>query len=63
MTERDYAYQVLSGPPIETEADHFLRCPTCGTWLNCRRLGDLLDHEEWCTHGGNISTRPGKLIQ
>jgi hypothetical protein len=60
MTERDHAYRVLSGPPIETEADHVLRCPTCGTWIDCRPLSELLDHEEWCRRRCNTSPMPGR---
>ena len=27
-----------------TEADHFLRCPDCGGWIDIRDLGAVLDH-------------------
>jgi hypothetical protein len=30
----DYPHEVIGGPPIEREADHFIR------WLDCRDLGD-----------------------
>jgi hypothetical protein len=62
MAERDYPYQVIAGPRIETEADHFLRCPTCGTWIDCRRLGEVLEHEKWCACGEHSTPKPGKLI-
>jgi len=28
------------------EADHFIDCPECGQPIDCRRLGDVLHHEE-----------------
>ena len=33
-------------PPSDDEADHFYRCPVCGQAVDCRRLGDVLHHEE-----------------
>ena len=24
--------------PVENEADHFMQCPACGGWLDCRDL-------------------------
>ncbi|RAI44690.1 hypothetical protein [Rhodoplanes roseus] len=26
------------------EADHLVRCPACGGWIDCRDLGWVLDH-------------------
>jgi predicted RNA-binding Zn-ribbon protein involved in translation (DUF1610 family) len=55
-----YPYQVIGGRPIETEADHFFHCPRCGTWIDCRRLGELLAHEQWCTAQRNTTSMPGR---
>lgn len=33
-------------PPGDKEAEHFLLCPACGQAVDCRRLGDVLHHEE-----------------
>jgi hypothetical protein len=49
----DYPHEVIGGPPIESEADHFIHCPACGTWIDCRNLGELLAQEDWCTRDGN----------
>jgi hypothetical protein len=27
------------------EAEHFIQCPTCGGWIDCRDLGQVLEHE------------------
>jgi hypothetical protein len=29
----------LLGDPPESEAEHFIRCPACGGWIDCRDLG------------------------
>jgi hypothetical protein len=59
VIQRDYPYQVVSGPAIEEEANHFFHCPECGTWIDCRRLDQLLCHEDWCTHSKNTTPMPG----
>jgi hypothetical protein len=28
-----------------SEAEHFIRCPTCGGLVDCRDLGQVLEHE------------------
>jgi hypothetical protein len=35
-----------------SEAEHFLRCPACGGWIDCRDLGQVFEHE-----GGRCHTR------
>jgi hypothetical protein len=27
------------------DADHFMRCETCGGWIDCRDLRSVFDHE------------------
>jgi hypothetical protein len=51
--------EVIAGLPIEPESDHFFQCPRCGTWIDCRWLGELLSHEDWCTCLGNTTPMPG----
>ena len=34
----------LGGPPT-SEADHFIRRPACGGWIDCRDLGQVFQHE------------------
>jgi hypothetical protein len=34
----------IDGKP-SNEAEHFMRCPTCGGWLDMRDLGQVFDHE------------------
>jgi hypothetical protein len=29
----------------KTDAEHFIRCPACGGWIDYRDLGHVLDHE------------------
>jgi hypothetical protein len=33
------------GAPPADEAEHFIRCPACSGWIDCRDLGHVLDHE------------------
>jgi len=34
--------------PPKSEVDHYIRCPACGGWIDCRDLGLALDHEVRC---------------
>ena len=33
------------GGPIESEREHFIKCPACGGWIDCRDLGQVFEHE------------------
>jgi hypothetical protein len=33
------------GDPPASEAEHFIRCPVCGGWIDCRDLGQVFEHE------------------
>ena len=33
------------GKPLTDEAEHFIRCPACGGWIDCRDLGQVFEHE------------------
>jgi hypothetical protein len=39
-----YIGKPLGDPPKE-EADHFIRCPACNGWIDCRDLGQIFEHE------------------
>jgi hypothetical protein len=34
------------GQPPANEADHFIQCPVCRTWIDMRDLGQILEHED-----------------
>jgi hypothetical protein len=36
--------QRVGGEPA-SEAEHYIRCPDCGGWIDCRDLGAVLEHE------------------
>lgn len=46
---RDYLNRLpsmsLDGIPAD-ERVHFIRCEACGQYMDCRRLGDVLHHED-----------------
>ena len=33
------------GKPATDEAEHFIRCPACGGWIDCRDLACVFEHE------------------
>jgi hypothetical protein len=33
------------GEPAVSEAGHFIRCPACDGWIDCRDLGQVFEHE------------------
>jgi len=35
----------LVGARPKDEAEHFIKCPTCGGWIDCRDLGQVFEHE------------------
>ena len=38
------------GLPATDEAEHFIRCPACDGWIDCRDLGQVFEHEEPLPH-------------
>jgi hypothetical protein len=34
----------VGGEPAD-EAEHFIKCPTCGNWIDMRDLAQVLEHE------------------
>jgi hypothetical protein len=47
------------GEPAADESEHFIKCETCGAWIDYRDLGAVLDHEGPHTATG----RPRALSQ
>jgi hypothetical protein len=33
------------GKPVRDEAEHFIRCPACDGWIDCRDLACVFEHE------------------
>jgi len=33
----------VGGPPAE-EAEHFMKCPDCGGWVDCRDIVAVFEH-------------------
>jgi hypothetical protein len=33
------------GQSVTDEAEHFILCPACGGWIDCRDLGQVFEHE------------------
>jgi hypothetical protein len=33
------------GEPPKDEAEHYIRCPGCGGWIDCRDLGQVFEQE------------------
>lgn len=40
-----YLGKLSSGREPEDEREHFIRCPACGGWIDCRDLGEVFAHE------------------
>jgi hypothetical protein len=32
------------GDRPKSEAEHFIKCPACGGWIDCRDLGQVIEH-------------------
>jgi hypothetical protein len=50
--------------PVIDEAEHFMRCPECGGWIDCRDLGAVLEHDAPMPHSRHdhhyASIQPGE---
>ena len=33
------------GEPPRDEAEHLIKCPSCGGWIDCRDLVQVFEHE------------------
>jgi hypothetical protein len=45
MIRRDTYFGKPIGEPPKDEAEHYIRCPGCGGWIDCRDLGQVFEHE------------------
>jgi hypothetical protein len=36
--------------PPQDEAEHFIKCPACGGWIDMRDLGQVFDHHKPLPH-------------
>ena len=45
MIQRGKYIGRLVGQAPTDEAGHFIRCPACGGWIDCRDLGQVFEHE------------------
>jgi hypothetical protein len=46
----------VGDPQPQSEADHFVRCPACGGWIDCRDLGQVFEYEAPLPHPGTGPT-------
>jgi hypothetical protein len=48
--------QVTDRPVDAAEAEHFMRCPGCGGWIDCRDLAIVLGHHGPLPHPAEDGT-------
>jgi len=41
------------GDPPKSKAEHFIKCPACGGWIDRRDLGQVIDHFGPLPHSGS----------
>ena len=46
MTREELNALRCTAPDFEDEVQHFMLCPECGQAVDCRKLGDVLHHDE-----------------
>jgi hypothetical protein len=46
-----YIGKMIGEPADDTE--HFIKCPKCEGWIDCRDLGQVFEHEGPLPHPGN----------
>ena len=51
------------GDPPKSDAEHFIRCPACGGWIDCRDLGQVFEHEGPSPHPGAGSAAMNEGVQ
>ena len=52
-----YLGEHVGGPPKD-EAEHFVRCPACGGWIDCRDLGQVCSITPSANSSRTPSSRP-----
>jgi hypothetical protein len=50
------------GQPAD-EAEHFIKCPGCGGWIDCRDLACVFDHEEPLPHPAQDRPHPNATAE
>jgi hypothetical protein len=45
------------GDQPKSDAEHFIRCPACGGWIDCRDLACVFEHEGPLPHPAPIATQ------
>ena len=50
MIPRSHYIGKRLGDPPKDEAEHFIRCPACDGWIDCRDLGQVFQHEGLLPH-------------
>jgi hypothetical protein len=50
------------GDPPAGEAEHFLRCPAFGGWIDCRDLGQVLSMKGRCRTRRRINRNDRRAI-
>jgi hypothetical protein len=55
-----YVGKRLGDPPAD-EAEHFIRCPACGGWIDCRDLGQVFEHAGPLPHTGLTAMTGGQF--
>ena len=54
MIPRDtYFGRPLGAQPTD-EAEHFVRCPACGGWIDCRDLAQVFEHKGPLPHPAQV---------
>jgi hypothetical protein len=51
------------GAQPKDEAEHFIRCPACNGWIDCRDLGQVLEHEGRCHIRLRTSRNDGRSVR
>ncbi len=46
LSRDDLIERLVTAPDLEDEREHFFICPECDQAVDCRRLGDVLHHDE-----------------
>jgi hypothetical protein len=41
------------GDPPQDETEHFIRCPACSRWIDCRDLAQVFEHK-WVMPGIDV---------
>jgi hypothetical protein len=51
------------GDTPDDEAEHFVRCPACDGWIDCRDLGQVFEHEGLLPHPAQAAAMTGAQFE